>query len=88
MERGYLKQMIGKMGKVKFDQRLKIENKQADVSVLFVITNQPKLKKILKKLDYLLCQDESVEQLFIGSYCKEKKLSSFFVLATLYPLED
>ena len=66
--------MIGKMGKVKFDQRLKIENKQTDVSVLFVITNQPKLKKILKKLDYLLCQDESVEQLFIGFLLQRKKI--------------
>ena len=74
MERGYLKQMIGKMGKVKFDQSLKIENKQADVGVLFVITNHPKLKKILKKLDYLLCQDESVEQLLIGFLLQRKKI--------------
>ena len=66
--------MIGKMGKVKFDQSLKIENKQADVGVLFVITNHPKLKKILKKLDYLLCQDESVEQLLIGFLLQRKKI--------------
>ena len=66
--------MIGKMGKVKFDQSLKTENKQADVGVLFVITNHPKLKKILKKLDYLLCQDESVEQLLIGFLLQRKKI--------------
>ena len=48
------------IGKVKFDQRLKAGSKQAGISVPFVITNHPKLKKtaqIMKKLEHLLYQD-------------------------------
>ena len=62
LERGYSKQMIdSQMGKVKFSQRLKAGSKQAALGVPFVITYHPKLKKIMKKLEHLLYQDESVK---------------------------
>ena len=62
LERGYSKQMIdSQMGKVKFGQRLKAGSKQAGFGVPFVITYHPKLKKIMKKLEHLLYQDESVK---------------------------
>ena len=49
------------MGKVKFGQR---QVKQAGFGVPFVITYHPKLKKIaqiMKKLEHLLYQDESIK---------------------------
>ena len=49
------------MGKVKFGQRLKAGSRQAGFGVPFVITYHPKLKKIMKKLEHLLYQDESVK---------------------------
>ena len=62
LERGYSKQMIdSQMGKVKFSQRLKAGSKQTAFGVPFVITYHPKLKKIMKKLEHLLYQDESVK---------------------------
>ena len=64
LERGYLKQMIdSQMRKVKFGQRLKTGNKQAGVGVPFVITYDPKLKRI-RTLEHLLYQDESVKRVF------------------------
>ena len=71
------------MGKVKFGQRLKAGSKQTGVGVPFVMTSHPKLKKIaqiIKKLEHLLCKDESVKRVL-------KKLSSYLVRAKLYPLE-
>ena len=63
LEREYSKQMIvSQMGKVKFCQRIKAGSKQAGVGVPFVITYHT--KKIMKKLEYLLRQDESVKRLF------------------------
>ena len=50
-------------GKVKFGLRLNAGSKQAGFGVPFVITSHPKLKKmaqIMKKLDHLLYQVESV----------------------------
>ena len=83
--------MIGQMDEVRFGQWLKAGRKQACVGVLFVITYHLGLKKItqiMKKLDYLLHQNESVKQVFtpppMVSYCKGRKLSSFFVHAKLY----
>ena len=65
LERGYLKQTIdSQMEKVKFGQRLKAGSKQPGFGVPFVITCHPKLKKIvqiMKKLEHLLYQDESVK---------------------------
>ena len=65
LERGYSKRMIdSQMGKVKFGPRLEPGSKQAGVGVPFVITYHPKLKKIaqiIKKLEHLLYQDESVK---------------------------
>ena len=58
------------MGKVKFGQRLKAGSKQAGFGVPFVITYHPKLKKIaqiMKKLEHLLYQDESVKRVFTPS---------------------
>ena len=52
------------MGKVKFGQKLKAESKQAGVGVPFVVTYHPKLTKIvqvMKKLEHILYQDESVK---------------------------
>ena len=76
------------MGKVKFGQRLKAGSKQAGFGVPFVITYHPKLKKIMKimkKLEYLLYQDESVKRVFtplpMVSYCIARKLSSYLVRA-------
>ena len=80
-------------GKVKFGQRLKAGSKQAVSGVPFVITYHPKLKKmkIMKKLEHLLYQDESVKQVFttppMVSYCSARKLSSCLVPAQVYPLE-
>ena len=46
LERGYSKHMIdSQIGKVKFDERLKVGSKQAGVGVPFVIAHYPKLKK-------------------------------------------
>ena len=81
------------MGKVKFGQRLKVRSKQAGCGVPFVITYHPKLKKIeiMKKLEHLLYQDESVMRVFtpppMVSYRSARKLSSYLVRAKLYPLE-
>ena len=49
------------MGKVKFGQRLKVGSKQAGFGVPFVITYDPKLKKIMKimkTLEHLLYQED------------------------------
>ena len=82
------------MRKVKFGQRLKAGSKQASFGVPFVITYHPKLKKIaqiMKKLEHLLYQDESVKRVFtplpIVSYRSARKLSSYLVRAKLYLLE-
>ena len=79
---------------VKFGQGLKAGTKQVDCSVPFVITYHPKLKKIakiMKKLEHLLYQDESVKWVFtaqpVVSYHSARKLSSYLVCAKLYPLE-
>ena len=62
LERRYSKQLIdSQMGKVTFGQRLKAGSKQAAFCVPFVITYHPKLKNIIKKLEHLLYQDESVK---------------------------
>ena len=90
-ERGYSNQMTdSQMGKVKFDQRLKAESKQAGIGVPFVITYHPKLKKIaqiMKKLEHLLYQDESVKRVFtpqpVVSYRSARKLNSYLVCAKL-----
>ena len=55
------------MGKDKFGQRLKAGSKQVGIGVPFVITYHLKLKKmaqIMKKLEHLLYQDESVKRVF------------------------
>ena len=82
------------MGKVKFGRRLKSGKKQAGFGVPFVMTYNPRFKKILKimkKLEHLLCQDESVKRVFtppsMVSYRSARKLSSYVVRAKLYPLE-
>ena len=82
------------MGKVKFGQRLKAGSKEAGFGVSFVIIYHPKLKKIIKimkKLEHLLYQDESVKRVFtlppMVSYRNARKLSSYLVRAKLYPLE-
>ena len=82
------------MGKFKFGHRLKAGSKQAGVGVTFVITYHPKLKKkvqIMKKLEHLLYQEESVKQVFtpppMVSYHSARKLSSYLVHAKLYPSE-
>ena len=70
-------------GKVKFGQRLNAGSTQAGFGVPFVITSHPKLKKIaqiMKKLEHLLYQDESVKQVLtpppMVSYSIARKLSS------------
>ena len=80
------------MGKVKFDQRLKAGSKQADFDVPFVTIYHPKLKKIMKimkKLELLLYQDESVNRVFTPPlmvfYPSARKLSSYLVHGKLYP---
>ena len=92
--KGYSKQMIdSQTGKVKFGQKLKAGSKQAVFGVPFVITYHPKLKKmkIMKKLEHLLYQDESVKQVFtpppMVSYHSARKLISYLARAKLYPLE-
>ena len=82
------------MEKVKFGHRLKAGSKQAGVGVPFVITYHSKLKKkvqIMKKLEHLLYEEESVKQVFtpppMVSYHSARKLSSYLVHAKLYPLE-
>ena len=92
LERKYSKQMIdSQMRKVKFGQRLKAESKQAGVGVPFVITYHLKLKKIAKKLEHLLYQDESAKRVFTPppmiSYRSARKISSYLVRAKFYPLE-
>ena len=95
LERGYSKQMIdSQIGKVKFGQRLKAGSKQAGFGFPFVITYHPRLKKIMKiikKLEHLLYQDESVKRVFtppsMVSYCSARKLSSYLVRVKLYPFE-
>ena len=60
LERRYDSQMT----KVKFDQRLKARSEKESFGVPFVITYHLKLKKIaqiMKKLEHLLYQDESVK---------------------------
>ena len=63
---------------------------QAGFGVPFVITYHPELKKIMKKLEHLLYQDESVKRVFtllpMVSYRSARKLS-YLVRAKLYPLE-
>ena len=94
LEREYSKQMIdSQVGKVEFGQRLKA-GKQAGVGVPFVITYHLKFKKIvqiMKKLEQLLYQDESVKRVFtpppIISYRNARKLSSYLIRTKLYPLE-
>ena len=82
------------MGKVKFGQRVKAGSKQAGFGVPFVIKYYPKLKKIfqiMKNLEHLLYQDESVKRVVtpppMVSYHSARKLSSCLVCAKLYPLE-
>ena len=95
LERGYSNQMIdSQMGKVKFDQKLKAGSKQVGFSVPFVITYHPKLKKIaqlMKKLEHVLYQDESVKRVFtpppMVSCRSARKLSSYLVRAKRYSLE-
>ena len=48
--------------KVKFGHRLRARSKQAAFGVSFVIIYHP--KQIMKKLEHLLYQDESVKQVF------------------------
>ena len=93
LEGGYSKQMIdSQMGKVKFGQKLKAGSKQVRFGVLFVITYHPRLKKlmkIMKKLEHLLYQYKSIKRVFtpppMVSYRSARKLSSYLVLANLYP---
>ena len=80
--------------KVKFDQRLKAGSKQASFGVPFVVTYHPNLKKIvqiMKKLEHLLYQDETVKQVLtlppMVSHHSARKLSSYLVRAKLYPFE-
>ena len=95
LEGGYSKQMTdSRMGKVKFGQRLKAGSKQKGFGVPLVITYHPRLKKItqiVKNLEHLLYQDESVKRVFIPppivSYRSARKLSSYLVRSKLYPLE-
>ena len=82
------------MRKVKFGQRLKAGSKQVGFSVPFVRTYHPTLEKIaqiMKKLEHILYQDESVKQIFssppLVSYRSARKLSSYLVRAKLYSLE-
>ena len=95
LKKGYSKQMIdSETGKVKFVQSLKAGSKQTGSGVLFVLTYHPKLKKIaqiMKKLEHLLYQDESVKRVFtpppMVSYRSARKLSSYLVRAKLYLLK-
>ena len=91
LERGYSKQMTdSQMGKVKFGQRLKAGSKQAGFGVSFAITYHPKPKKIIqimKKLEYLLYQEEVFAPPPMVSYRSARILSSYLVCAKLYPLE-
>ena len=94
LERGYPKQMIdSQMGKVKFGQRLKAGSKQTGFGVWFAITYHPKPKKIIqimKKLEYLLYQEEvfAPPPMVFGIYLFIIYLfSSYLVCAKLYPLE-
>ena len=82
------------MGKIKFAQRLKAGSKQAGFGVPFVITYHPKLKKIaqiMKKLEHLLYQDESVKGVFtplpMVSYRSARRLISYLVRAKIYHIE-
>ena len=94
-ERAYSKQLIdSQMGKVKFGQRLKAGSKQAGFGVPFFITYHPKLKEIaqiMKQLENLLYQDESVKRVFTPpptvSYRSARKLRSYLVRAKLHPLK-
>ena len=89
LERGYSKEMIdSQIGKVKLGHRLKAGSKQAGCGVPFVTTYHPKLRKIaqiMKTLDPLLYQYESVKQLFtplpLVFYCSARTLSSYLVCA-------
>ena len=95
LQMGNSKQMIDlQMEKVKFGQTLKAGSKQAGFGVPFVITYHSKLKKIaeiMKKLEHLLYQNESVKRVFtpppMVSYHSARKLSSYLVCAELYLLE-
>ena len=82
------------MGKVKFSQKLKVESKQAGVGVPFVVIYHPKLTKIaqvMKKLEHILYQDESVKRVFtpppMVSCRSARKLSSYLVRAKLCHVE-
>ena len=91
LEREYSKQMIdSKKGKVKFSLRLKVGSKEADLGVPFVITHHSHLKKIaqiMRTLEHLLYQDESVKRVFtpppLVPYCSARKLSRYLVRAKL-----
>ena len=79
------------IGKVKFGQKFKAGSKQAVVSVPYVIRYHPKLKKIaqvMKKLERLLYQDESVKRLFtpppMVSYRSARKRTSYLFSAIRY----
>ena len=95
LERGYSKQMIDlQMRKVKFGQRSKAGGKYAGVGIPFFVIYHPKLQKIaqiMKMLEHVLYQDESVQPVFapppMVSYRSARKLSSYLVRAKLYPLE-
>ena len=68
LERGYSKQMIDlQMRKVKFGQRSKAGGKYAGVGIQFFVIYHPKLQKIaqiMKMLEHVLYQDESVQPVF------------------------
>ena len=82
------------MRKVKFAQKWKTGSRLVNVGVPFVITYQVKLRKIaqiIKKLEHLLYQEESVKRVFapppIVAFQSAKKLSSYWIFAKLYTLE-
>ena len=86
LERGYSKEMTdSQMAKVKFGQKKSQELKLV-TGVPFVITYNPKLRKIasvIKEYQNILYQDEIIKQVFIPfpmvSYCNARKLSSYLV---------
>ena len=91
LEKRYSKQMTdSQMEKVKFGQRLKAGSKQKGVGVPFAITYYPRPKKIaqiMKNLEHLLYQDESVKRVFtlrpMVSNHSGRKLSSYLFRAKL-----
>ena len=84
-ESGYWKQMIeSQKEKVKFGQKLKAVSKLGSVGISFFITYHPKLTnivQIMKKLEHLLYQDESVKRVVTPPPMV------FYRSTKLYPLE-